>query len=46
MTAADAIKFFEFGLAHDKEAQELDYIPLTAAQQAEVKKTLAQIHTK
>jgi len=38
-----AIKFFEYGLAHDKDAEALDYIPLTAAQKAEVKKTLGQI---
>jgi phosphate transport system substrate-binding protein len=38
-----AIKFFEYGLAHDKDAEALDYIPLTAAQKAEVKKTLSTI---
>ena len=38
-----AIKFFEFGLAHDKDAEALDYIPLNAAQKAEVKKILAEI---
>ena len=44
--AADAIKFFEFALAHDKEAEALDYVPLTTAQKADVKKTFAQITTK
>ena len=44
--AADAIKFFEFALAHDKEAEALDYVPLTTAQKADVKKTFAQISTK
>ena len=38
-----AIKFFEYGLAHDQEAEALDYIPLNSAQKAEVKKTLSQI---
>ena len=38
-----AIKFFEYGLAHDKEAEALDYIPLTAAQKAENKKIWSQI---
>ena len=38
-----AIKFFEYGLAHDKDAEALDYIPLNAAQKAEVKKTLSTI---
>jgi len=38
-----AVKFFEYGLAHDKEAEALDYIPLNAAQKAEVKKVLSQI---
>jgi phosphate transport system substrate-binding protein len=38
-----AIKFFEFGLAHDKDAEALDYIPLNAAQKADVKKILAEI---
>jgi phosphate transport system substrate-binding protein len=33
-----AIKFFEYGYAHDKDAQELDYVPLTAAQKADSKK--------
>ena len=44
--AADAIKFFEYAFAHDKEAEALDYVPLTAAQKADVKKTFAQIITK
>ena len=44
--AADAIKFFEFALAHDKEAEALDYVPLTTAQKADVKKTFAQLTTK
>jgi phosphate transport system substrate-binding protein len=44
--SADAIKFFEYAFAHDKEAEALDYVPLTAAQKAEVKKTFAQISTK
>jgi len=38
-----AIKFFEFGYANDKMAQELDYVPLTAAQKADVKKIWATI---
>ena len=38
-----AVKFFEYGLAHDKEAEALDYIPLNAAQKAEVKKVLSQL---
>jgi phosphate transport system substrate-binding protein len=38
-----AIKFFEYGLAHDKDAEALDYIPLTTAQKADVKKILAEI---
>lgn len=42
--AKEAIKFFEYGLAHDKDAEALDYIPLTAAQKAEVKKTLANVN--
>jgi phosphate transport system substrate-binding protein len=33
-----AIKFFEYGYANDKDAEALDYIPLTAAQKAESKK--------
>jgi phosphate transport system substrate-binding protein len=40
---AIAKKFFEYGLAHDKDAEALDYIPLTAAQKADVKKILAEI---
>jgi phosphate transport system substrate-binding protein len=40
---AIAKKFFEYGLAHDKDAEALDYIPLTASQKAEVKKTLQNI---
>jgi phosphate transport system substrate-binding protein len=38
-----AIKFFEFGYANDKMAEELDYIPLTAAQKADVKKIWSSI---
>jgi phosphate transport system substrate-binding protein len=34
----DAIKFFEYALEHDKDAEELDYVPLTAAQKSDVKK--------
>jgi len=35
----EAIKFFEYSYAHgDKQAEELDYVPLTSAQKAEVKK--------
>ena len=41
--AKAAIKFFEFGYANDKMAQELDYVPLTAAQKAEVKKIWSTI---
>jgi phosphate transport system substrate-binding protein len=44
--SADAIKFFEYAFAHDKEAEALDYVPLTAAQKAEVKKIWATISTK
>jgi phosphate transport system substrate-binding protein len=40
---AIAKKFFEYGLSHDKDAEALDYIPLTAAQKADVKKTLQNI---
>ena len=39
-----AIKFFEYGFAHDKDAESLDYIPLTAAQKAEVKNTWKSIN--
>jgi phosphate transport system substrate-binding protein len=42
----EAIKFFEYGYANDKTAEELDYVPLTAAQKAEVKKTWASINNK
>ena len=38
-----AIKFFEYGFAHDVEAEALDYVPLTDAQKREVKKTLATV---
>jgi phosphate transport system substrate-binding protein len=38
-----AIKFFEYGYANDKMAEELDYVPLTAAQKADVKKVWASI---
>ena len=38
-----AIKFFEYGFANDKMAEELDYVPLTAVQKADVKKTWSQI---
>jgi len=44
--AADAIKFFEYAFANDKEAEALDYVPLTAAQKAEDRKTFAEIITK
>jgi len=38
-----AIKFFEYGYDNDKDAESLDYVPLTAAQKAESKKAWAQI---
>ena len=38
-----AIKFFEYGYANDKDAEALDYIPLTAAKKGEVKKIWAEI---
>lgn len=38
-----AIKFFEYGLSHDKDAETLDYVPLTSAQKAEVNKIWSQI---
>lgn len=38
-----AIKFFEFGYANDKMAQELDYVPLTSAQKADSKKIWSSI---
>ncbi len=38
-----AIKFFEYGYANDKDAEALDYIPLTANKKAEVKKIWAEI---
>jgi phosphate transport system substrate-binding protein len=38
-----AIKFFEYAHAHDKAAEDLDYIPLTAAQKADVKKIWSEI---
>ena len=41
-----ALDFFNYGLSHDKDAVELDYVPLNAAQKADVKKTVAQISTK
>jgi phosphate transport system substrate-binding protein len=41
---AIAKKFFDYGLNHDKDAEALDYIPLTSAQKAEVKKILSQIN--
>lgn len=41
-----ALDFFNYGLAHDKDAEALDYVPLTAAQKADVKKTFAAISTK
>ncbi|NDH09331.1 MAG: phosphate ABC transporter substrate-binding protein PstS [Gammaproteobacteria bacterium] len=39
-----AIKFFEYGYAHDKDAEVLDYIPLTAAQKAESKKAWSTVN--
>jgi phosphate transport system substrate-binding protein len=39
----DAIKFFTFAFDHDKDAEELDYVPLTAAQKADVKKVWSSI---
>jgi len=39
----EAIKFFEYGYANDKMAEELDYVPLTAAQKAETKKVWSSI---
>ncbi|CAB5220730.1 PstS ABC-type phosphate transport system, periplasmic component [uncultured Caudovirales phage] len=39
----EAIKFFEYTHAHDKDAEELDYVPLTAAQKADVKKIWSEI---
>jgi phosphate transport system substrate-binding protein len=39
----EAIKFFEYGYANDKMAEELDYVPLTAAQKAETKKIWSSI---
>ena len=41
--AKTAIKFFEYGLSHDKDAEALDYIPLTATQKLEVKKVLSSL---
>ena len=41
--AKDAIKFFEFTLTRDKDAEDLDYIPLNAKQREEVKKIWAEI---
>jgi len=41
--AKEAIKFFTYAYAHDKDAEELDYVPLTVAQKAEVKKIWATI---
>jgi phosphate transport system substrate-binding protein len=38
-----ALEFFAYGLAHDKEAEDLDYVPLNAAQKAETKKALASL---
>jgi phosphate transport system substrate-binding protein len=38
-----AIKFFEYGYANDKDAEALDYVPLTAAQKAESKKAWSQV---
>jgi phosphate transport system substrate-binding protein len=41
--AKEAIKFFEYGYANDKMAEELDYVPLTPAQKAETKKVWLSI---
>lgn len=41
--AKDAVKFFEFTLTRDKDAEDLDYIPLNAKQREEVKKIWAEI---
>ena len=41
--AKEAIKFFEYGYANDKMAEELDYVPLTTAQKAETKKVWSSI---
>jgi phosphate transport system substrate-binding protein len=38
-----AIKFFEYGYDNDKDAEALDYVPLTAAQKAESKKAWSQV---
>ena len=38
-----AIAFFNYSLAQDAEAENLDYVPLNAAQKAETKKALASI---
>ena len=38
-----AIKFFEYGYANDKDAEALDYVPLTAAQKADSKKAWSQV---
>jgi len=38
-----AIKFFEYGYANDKDAEALDYVPLTAKQKEESKKAWSQV---
>jgi phosphate transport system substrate-binding protein len=38
-----AIKFFEYGYDNDKDAEALDYVPLTTAQKAESKKAWSQV---
>ena len=38
-----ALDFFKYALEHDTEAMTLDYVPLTSAQKAEVKKIWSQI---
>lgn len=40
------LDFLAYGLSHDADAEALDYVPLTAAQKADVKKTWSQISTK
>lgn len=44
--AAAALKFFDYGYANDRDAEALDYIPLTAAQKNDVRKIWADINTK
>ena len=42
-SSQQAIKFFQHAFEHDVDAQALDYVPLTAAQKAEVNKVLSSI---